>query len=477
MKIPSRGLSEDSLFATLAAYQEGDLDGRSGRAFGYTYDAGREAEALGKKAYGMFLSSNGLDPTMFPSLQRLETEVVRMAANHLRGEAGVVGNFTSGGTESIMLAVKAARDHARAQHPEVTAPEMILPETGHAAFHKAAHYLGVKVVQTPVDKTTFRADVEAVRAAITPSTILLVGSASSYGPGVVDPIPELGALAQERGLWLHVDGCIGGFLLPYFRRLGASFPEFDFTVPGVSSISMDFHKYAFAPKGASVVLYRNRELRRHQIFACSRWTGYTVVNNAVQSSKSGGPMAAAWAVLNFLGDDGYLALAKRTYETTRALCAGIARIPGLELLVEPDMSLIAFISREMSIFHVIDEMKTRGWYVQPQLGFGGHPAAAHLSVSPNHDRTVEAFLADLALSVEAARALPAPSLAAGVRESLAGVDPAALGPEVLLQLLGAAGVSGTALPERMAEINAVLDALPPVLTERLLAEFMNELFA
>jgi glutamate/tyrosine decarboxylase-like PLP-dependent enzyme len=196
-----------------------------------------------------------------------------MAAAHLNGDENVAGNFTSGGTESIMLAVKTARDFARAKRPQIRAPEMVLPVTAHAAFQKAAHYLDVKPVLVPVDTTSFRADVDAVRTAITSNTILLVGSAVSYAHGVVDPIPELAQLALEHGLLLHVDGCMGGFLLPYFRRLGAAIPDFDFGVPGVTSISMDLHKYAFAAKGASTILYRSQELRRYQIYTCAQWTG------------------------------------------------------------------------------------------------------------------------------------------------------------------------------------------------------------
>jgi glutamate/tyrosine decarboxylase-like PLP-dependent enzyme len=476
VQIPRQGLDRDTLFATLARYQEHDLDGRSGRAWAYAYDAGRDVEEVAKKAHSMLLSANGLDPTVYPSLARLENEVVRMAATHLAGDARVVGTFTSGGTESILLAVKAARDRARARQPDLAEPEMILPETAHAAFHKAAHYLGLRVVQTPVDPVTWRADVTAARHAVSPRTVMIVGSASSYGPGVVDPIRELAEIALERDLWMHVDGCIGGFLLPYFRRFGATFPDFDFSVPGVSSISMDFHKYAFAPKGASVVLYRDKDLRRHQIFACSRWTGYTVVNTAVQSSKSGGPLAAAWATLHYLGDQGYERLARRIYDTTQALCDGIVRIPGLELLVRPDMSLIAFTSREVSIFHLIDEMKVRGWYVQPQLGYGGHPAAAHLLVSPAHDRMVEPFLADLAAGVLAARGRPPSRLAETARQALFAIRPGDLRPELFSQFFELAGIHGTTLPERLAEVNEVLDSLPPELSERLLVEYMNDLF-
>jgi glutamate/tyrosine decarboxylase-like PLP-dependent enzyme len=423
----------------------------------------------------MYLSENALDPTVFPSLLRMENEVVAMAAAHLNGDAEVAGNFTSGGTESIILAVKTARDYTRARRPEVTAPEIVLPATAHAAFQKAAHYLCVKPVLVPVDPRSFKADIDAVRRAITPNTILLVGSAVSYAHGVVDPIRELGQLALEHDLLLHVDGCMGGFLLPYFRRLGAPVPEFEFSVPGVTSISMDFHKYAFAAKGASVVLYRNKELRKYQIYACSNWTGYTVINPTVQSTKSGGPLAAAWAVLHFFGDAGYLEIARQVLEATRRVADGIERIDGLRLLGRPEMNLVAFTSDSVSVFHLIDEMKQRGWYIQPQLGFGDSKENIHLSINPASVKWVDALLADLRVCVGQAKGMASGDLAAHIRESFGSIDPSTLTDETLEQMLGMAGVEGTQLPPRMAEINEVLNALPVALRERLLTEFLNGL--
>ncbi|MFN8640194.1 MAG: aminotransferase class V-fold PLP-dependent enzyme [Candidatus Binatia bacterium] len=396
-----------------------------------------------------------------------------MAAAHLNGTPGVVGNASPAAAQGIILAVKTARDFARATRPEVTEPEVILPVTAHAAFQKACHYLDVRKVLVPVDTTTFKADVDAVRQAITPNTILLVGSAVSYAHGVVDPIPELGALAQERGLLLHVDGCMGGFLLPYFRRLGVDVPPFDFSVPGVTSMSVDFHKYAFAAKGASVILHRNKDLRRHQIYTCGQWTGYSVVNPTVQSTKSGGPLAAAWAVLNFFGDEGYLALARQALDATQQIVAAIDAMPDLRMLGRPQMNLVAFTSDTVNVFHIIDEMKTRGWYVQPQLGFHGSKENIHLSVNPASARWVEPFLEDLRACTAIAKTLPSGQIAAGIREAFADVQPEQVTPAMLEQMLAMAGAGGHALPGRMAEVNEVLNALPAALTERLLTEYMN----
>ena len=476
MRIPARGLTRDEIFRRLEAYREGDMPWRDGRTWAYVYDAGREAEEVIKQAFAMYLTENALDPTVFPSALRLENELVAMAAAHLHGDAEVCGNFTSGGTESILLAVKTARDRARALRPELREPEMVLPATAHAAFQKAGHYLDVRPVLVPVDPRTFKADVAGMREAVTRNTILLVGSAISYAHGVVDPIEELGRLALEKELLLHVDGCMGGFLLPYFRRLGAPVPRFEFDVPGVTSISMDFHKYAFAAKGASVILHRSPELRRYQIYACSNWTGYTVINPTVQSTKSAGPLAAAWAALHFLGEDGYLEIARQVLAATRRIADWVDAHPDLRLLGRPEMNLLAFTSDAVGVFHVADEMKARGWYVQPQLGFQDSRENLHLSVNPASVRWVEALLADLGECVEKARSAPTGALAGKVRAAFGEIDPDALAPEAFAGLLGMAGVQGTSLPTRMAEINEVLNALPVPLRERLLVEYLNQLY-
>jgi len=474
--LPQKGLPRERLFERLESFREHDVDWRAGRTFAHVYDAGREAEEVGKEAYMRFLTENALDPTAFPSAQRLESEIIDIAVRHLHGGDRSTGNFTSGGTESIMLAVKAAREHARSTRPEIENPEIVLPVTGHAAFHKASLYLGLKVVTVDVDAQTFRADVEAMRRAVTPNTILMVGSSPSWAHGVIDPIAELAAVADEAGVLFHVDGCVGGFLLPYFRRLGAPVPEFDFRVPGVTSISMDLHKYAFAPKGASLVMYRDKSLRRHQIFGCAEWPGYTVVNPTVQSSKSEGPLAGAWAVLNFLGDDGYLEMARRLLDGARRLTAGIGRIDGLELLGRPDFSVAAAKSDGVNVFQIADEMKARGWEMQPQFAFGNSPPNIHFLLTPVNAGNVDAMLADLEEAVEAARRNKSEDLGAAVGDLVAGLDAGKLDEASFGQLLSVAGIDGVRLPERMAEVNEMLNALPAELRGELVVEFLNELF-
>jgi len=477
MEFAKTGMTKEAIFERLDEFRKNDIKWQEGRTYGYIFDPGAAVMAVGKAAYNAFLSENGLDFTVFPSLLRLERELAAFGARHLQGDDQVVGNFTSGGTESIILAVKAARDCYRENRPEITAPEMILPATAHAAFHKAAHYLGVKAVTVSVDPETFRADVEKVSVAITDNTIMIVGSAPSYAHGVVDPIADLAALAQKNDLWMHTDACMGGFLLPYFRRLGEPVPDFDFSVPGVDSISVDLHKYAYTPKGASLVLYRNKELRRFQIFACSGWIGYTIVNNAVQSSKSGGPMAAAWAVLNYVGDEGYLEIARKKLAAVKQITEGIGRIDGLRLLTRPDMCLISFTADDVNVFHIIDEMNQRGWYIQPSLSFDNSPAHIHLSVSASNVGWEEELLKNLAESVQIARTMPAGELTGLIKGSLEGVDLSAISDKDIMEMMATAGITDGALPSRMADINGVLDALPAQVREKVLTAFVNDMFS
>ena len=478
--IPQRSSTPEQIADRLDGFRDADLDWRSGKVWAYMFDPGETAERVIKQAYTAYLSENGLDPTAFPSLLRMEKEVVAMAAHHLGGDDQVVGNFTSGGTESIILAVKAARDWARARKPELARsaqrPKIILPVTAHAAFHKAAHYLDLEKVLVDVDPDTFKVDPEAMRAAIDEHAIMMVGSAVSYAHCVVDPIAELAAIAAEHDLWMHVDGCMGGFLLPYFRQLGRPVPAFGFEVPGVSSVSMDLHKYAFAAKGASVVLYRSKDLRRHQIFTCANWTGYTITNATVQSSKSGGPVAAAWAVLNYFGEEGYLDLARRVLEATDKVMAHVDAHPDLRLLGRSDMNHVAFASDDLPIFRLAEALNQRGWYVQVQLSYGSSPANIHLCINPANLRWLDDLLADLDRCAEAVRDSPPSPLVAALQQTLEQVDLSKLDDQTLRGMMQMAGITPGAIPKVGAEINEVLDLVAPGVRERVLTEFMNEIY-
>lgn len=474
MKIPPSGMKREEICATLDAYRKDDVDWSSGRVFGYVFDPGAEILAFAKEVYNRFLTENALDFTVYPSLLRMENDLVAIMRHHLRGDGQVVGNFTSGGTESILLAVKAARDYFRHHRPEIRDPEMILPSTAHAAFHKAAAYFGVRAVTVPVDRQTFRADPGEMEKHITENTIFMAGSAPSYTQGVVDPIPELSDTARRHGIWFHTDACMGGFLLPYLRRLGRQVTDFDFSLPGVSSLSVDLHKYAYTPKGASLVLHRNPEQRKFQMFAFSGWLGYTMINPTMQSTKSGGPLAAAWAVLHYVGDEKYLEFAERKLRATREIKEGIESIPDLRILGEPEMTLLSFTSPTVNIFHIIDEMAERGWYIQPSFSYENIPANIHLSVNLSNAGRTGQFVADLEESVEKAKTLPSGELVAIVREKMETGGERFL--EDIDSLMALAGMEKGMLPRRMAPVNEVLDAMPPQWREKILLEVTNRFF-
>lgn len=493
MPLPSTGRTRDDVLADLGARRADDLDTHGSRTWAYVYDAGRaDAEQVAAEALVAAMHDNALDPTVFPSVLDLETDLVRIAADHLHGDDEVVGNFTSGGTESCMLAVKTARDHARATRgvgggTTGVRGEVVLPETGHAAFRKAAHYFDLDLVDVSVDPTTFRADPDTIRDAITDRTVLVVASAPSYAHGVIDPIEAIARVCREAGVLLHVDACIGGWLLPYYARLGDDIPPFDFRVDGVTSISMDLHKYAYAPKGASTLLYHHRDLRRHQLFASASWTGYTMINTTFQSTKSAGPLAGAWATLQVFGDDGYMEAARATRDATRQLVDGIRAIDGLDVLGEPDMSLVALVATgDADLFVLADEMRRREWYVQPQLSYGSSPANIHLTATATSLDRVEELLSDLAAATKVAADHRRDPQFRELLDGVAALDPAAFTEDMYTGMLGAVGlgsasggaISGAAgLPTEMADINAVLDALPPSLREQLLLAFLNDLYA
>jgi glutamate/tyrosine decarboxylase-like PLP-dependent enzyme len=359
--------------------------------FSLIYNAGEEIRNITREAFNMYFMENGLSPFAFPSLKQLETEVVAMAASLLGGDAGTVGSFTCGGTESVFMAVKTARDWARAVRPDVKTPEMIKPITAHPAWNKSSYYLGLNVVTTPVGDD-FRADTHAIADAVNENTIMIIGSAMTYPHGMVDPVAEMSDIAAARNIWLHIDSCLGGFILPFVKKLGYDVPAFDFSVPGVTSMSADLHKYGFAAKGASTVLYRNADYRRHQYFAYADFPGGVYATSTLTGARPGGPIAAAWAVMNYLGEEGYLELAKSAMDTTKKLIAGVNEIPKLHVLGKPHATVFAIASDDLNVYALSDALKERGWEVEKQQ----MPACLHITVSPFHAALADQFLADLA---------------------------------------------------------------------------------
>jgi sphinganine-1-phosphate aldolase len=411
MKLPAQGKTHEQVSAELDEALSRDADWRGGKIWSLVYFAGDDVTRVLRDAYSKAIYTNGLGPGAFKSLQKFESEVIAMTAN-LLGHPDAVGNMTSGGTESILMGVKAARDRAREER-EVTEPEMVLPVSAHPAFDKAAQYLRVKPVHVAV-REDLRADVDGMRDAITQNTVLMVGSAPNYPFGTIDPIPELAALAEERGINFHVDACLGGFLLPFLPKLGYDVPPWNFSVPGVSSISADLHKYGFAARGASTIMYRDRDLRKHQFFAQTDWPGGLYGSPTMTGSRPGGGIAASWAVMNYLGEDGYSRLADVIMRTTRALIDGITAIPELRIQGEPDMSVFSFTSDVTDIYAVTEALEQEGWHPDRQQ----LPPSLHLMVTPAHETIVEPFLAALRDAVEKSRGLEP---AAGSRAAFYGM--------------------------------------------------------
>jgi sphinganine-1-phosphate aldolase len=414
-RLPERGVARDEVLLAvedLAARERPRW--RDGLASGAVYHGGDDHIAFLNRAYAATSQVNPLHADLWPSGAKFEAEIVSMTAAMLGGDAvasddprrQIVGTVTSGGTESILLAMKAYRDRARARaraRGRITRPEVVAPTTAHVAFDKATQYFRIKLVRVPVG-ADYRANVSAMRRAVTRNTVALVGSAPTFPHGVIDPIEDLAAVAADRGIGFHTDACLGGFVLPWARRLGHDVPEFDFHVPGVTSMSADTHKFGYAAKGTSVVLYRGTELRSHQYFTATEWPGGLYFSPTLAGSRPGALSAACWAAMVATGEDGYLEATRRVLKTGAAIRDGIAAIPQLRVLGDP-LWVIAFASDTVDIYRVHEHMTRLGWSLN-----GLHrPAAVHLCVTLRHARpgVAERFLADLRASVAEALAEPA----------------------------------------------------------------------
>lgn len=381
-EIPQDGVPREAILRQMEELQQAERGRwKEGFASGSVYNGDDEHIAFVNKVYNLQSQVNQLHTDLWPSAAKFEAEIVAMTANMLGASAagapvgseeGICGSVTSGGSESILLAMKTHRDYFREKRG-VTAPEMVVPISAHAAFHKAAQYFNIKLNVTPLDDD-FRANVDAMRAAITPNTIALVASAVNFPYGTIDPIEQIGALAEEHKVNLHVDGCLGGYLLPWAEKLGYPVPAFDFRVPGVSSMSCDTHKYGYAPKGTSVVLYRGQELRRHQYFTLADWPGGLYYSPTFSGSRPGGLSAACWAALVSVGEAGYLRATASILDAVKKMHAGIRSIPGLKILGQP-LGPFAFGSDDVDIYQVMDQLSGRGWALTGLL----NPAAIHVS--------------------------------------------------------------------------------------------------
>src|SRR5580704_3663878 len=422
--------------ATMA--HEEDRIADLGHVSGSIYHGGHDHYAFLTEAFRLFAHSNVLQRDMYPSATKLEAEIVAMTASMLHGEAVAThhpgeeacGVVTFGGTESLINPMLVYRDRGRAEKG-ITEPEVIVPVTAHVALEKAAHMLGITLLQAPV-REDWRADVDWMRDHVTSNTVAIVGSAGNYPHGLIDPIEEMSALALEHDLGFHVDGCMGGFILPWAERLGYPIPTFDFRLPGVTSISADTHKFGYALKGTSVLLYRNSTLRRYQYFSYPDWPGGIYMSPGLSGSRSGGIVAAAWAAMLSLGEKGYLEIAERIFETAATILSGVAAIPELEVFGDPTF-IVAFRGRGIDIYHVNDFLISKGWRLNAlQL-----PPGLHFCVTrPNTaDGVAEAFLEDLRGAVDYAKT---PNLGPATSGALYGLGGSPEGNEALDLLFAAA---------------------------------------
>lgn len=472
--IPERGRGADDVLAELATRKASDTDWKRGRVFSLVYHAGDEHARLLERAHALYASANLLNPMAFPSLRGMEAEITQMAGALLHGGDDTVGAVTSGGTESILVAVAAYRDRARRKRPWIVRPELVVPQTIHPAFDKAAHYFGVKLhkVAVGLDQAV---DPAAIDRAIGASTIAVVASAPQYPHGVVDPIAAIGAVCERRGLPLHVDACVGGFVLPWVERLGRPLPPWDFRVPAVTSVSADLHKYGYAGKGASVLLWRSMRDMRNQFFVATDFPGGIYVSPTLIGTRPGGPIAAAWAALVGLGADGYLRLTRDALEAADRIRAGVAAIPGLALVGNGVATIVAWGAAPggPDVYAVADRLEARGWSVDRMQ----HPAAIHLTCTANHLAIVDEYVADVAAAAEEVRRDPSLGRSGSapmygmmakvpvrglVKRSVAKVLEAMYAPGVVLPDVNASasdGVVGKVLDRYGPQLDRVLDTV------------------
>ena len=390
--IPATGMSAQSIVTSFDEMSTHDVRWRDGKAFSLAYNAGPEVLAIAEEAYRRFSGANALNTAAFPSLRQMQGEVIEMVGVWLGSPTTAAGYFTSGGTESILMAVKSARDQFRTE-ASISHPNVVLPTSAHAAFDKAAAYFGVDLRRVDV-LPNWRADVAAMAERIDKNTIMIVGSAPQYPQGVIDDIPALAALAQRQNINCHVDACMGGVSLAYLGRLGHQIPPWNLQVDGVTSISVDLHKFGYTSKGASVIMYANKRLRSYQGFFTDQWLGGVYASSGMLGTKSGGAVAAAWAVMHYLGDDGYLRLTQSARVATEKLTHHISCHPHLSLLAQPDALLLSFIANDpqrLNIYAVADEMWKRGWYIDRQEP----PQSLHCTVNAVHESVIDAMIVDL----------------------------------------------------------------------------------
>jgi sphinganine-1-phosphate aldolase len=395
-------MPRDQVMQQLFDLKRNDQDWRGGRVFSLVYSAGDDVHELLSDALSLYSAENGLNVLAFPSIGTMQHDIVGNTAALLGADdpasgGGVEGYLTSGGTESLLQAVKTARDVGRERG--IARPSVVAGESAHAAFTKAADYFDVDLIRVRVGPD-YRVSADALDDACRDDTIMVVASAPTYPHGVIDPVADIGALAEDRAILCHVDACMGGFLLPFLTRLGRIDTPFDFRLPGVTSMSADVHKYGYASKGVSVILYRTHALARKQVFVTTDWLGGLYASTAMAGTRPAGPVAAAWAALMHIGYEGYCELTRTAHDAARQLRAGIEDIDGLEVRGDPPATVMAFGARDpaaLDIFAVGERLSAEGWYLDRQ----NRPDSLHATVHAGSANTVGALVSDLAGAVRA----------------------------------------------------------------------------
>ncbi|KAJ8023088.1 Sphingosine-1-phosphate lyase 1 [Holothuria leucospilota] len=382
-ELPADGISQKEILSRLESYEATSIaDWKNGRVSGCVYGGTEELSSLCSEVYHRFAWTNPLHPDVFPGVRRMEAEVVAMCLKLYNAGPEAGGTMTSGGTESILLAVQTFRDIAFERGIE--RPEIVVPSTAHAAFDKAGHYFGLRVIKVPNDPKTHTVDVKAMRGKITKNTCLLVASAPSFPYGLIDNVEEVSKLGERYNIHVHVDACLGGFLLPFMEKAGFPLPLFDFRLPGVSSISVDTHKYGYAPKGSSVIMYKDKEIRNFQFFVAPNWSGGIYATPTMAGSRPGALIAGCWATLMKFGENGYVKETKRIIEETRYITEKLKKIDGIFVFGTPLLSVVAVGSHKFDTFRVFVALGKKGWNLN-SLQF---PASFHLCVTQRHTREV-----------------------------------------------------------------------------------------
>lgn len=401
--MPEFGKSQEAVLSELRALKGGDIDWKGGKSPLFVFKANDDVSEMGRAAFFEYFSENALGGgRAFPSVKQMETEVVEMALSLFQAPVGAQGFMSTGGTESIIQAIQTCRDWSRHQRGDKTLRgNIVVPYSMHPAFEKGARLMDIEVRRVPVG-ADFRADVVAMESMIDENTIMVAGSAPCFSFGVIDPITELAAMAQRRGLWMHVDACVGGYVAPFARMIGRAIPDFDFSIAGVSSISADLHKFGFCPKPASTVFYRDADMTRFHAFDFDAWPNGRFYTTTICGTRPAGGVAGAWAVFNHLGIEGYQRITRELMGFVDDFKHGVLQIPGMRIVGEPDLSIVAFTSDEVDIFRVAEHMTAKGYLP----GLLQKPKALHRMMSLLHAPASEIYLKDLRIAVDAVREAP-----------------------------------------------------------------------